>query len=384
MAKRDYYEVLGVERSASADEIKKAYRKVAMKYHPDRNPDDPEGAAEMFKEAAEAYEVLSDADKRARYDRYGHEGVRSAFSGGGFDWSDFHHASEMHDIFGDLFSAFFGGGGGFGGGGRGVRGRDIRIRFPLTLEEAFTGKSAKVSFERREVCDTCSGSGAAPGSKPETCRHCGGSGRVRITRGFFAVQTACDVCGGRGTVIANPCKDCHGEGLRPKKVEIPFEIPAGVDDGMSLRIQGEGEPVPPSAGKGPRGDLHVSFQLREHEVFTREGNNIVMELPVSFPMVTLGTEIEVPTLHGEHRISIPPGTQSHTVFRLRGKGMPELGGRHGDHFIRLVVVTPKKLNDKQKELLRAFSKESKEDLKAYRKKSFFQKIRETIEDAVSH
>jgi molecular chaperone DnaJ len=380
MAKRDYYEVLEVERSATKEEIKKAYRKVALKFHPDRNPGNPE-AEEKFKEAAEAYEVLGDDEKRARYDRYGHEGVKSAFGSGGFQWSDFHHASEMEDIFGGLFSAFFGGGNPFGGGRSGPRGRDIRMRYPLTLEEAFSGTRAKVSFERREVCSPCGGSGAAAGSKPERCPRCGGSGTVRHSRGFFSVQTTCDQCGGAGTTISKPCPDCRGEGLVPRKVELAFDIPAGVDDGMSLRLRGEGEPAP--QGRGERGDLYVNFQMREHDLYTREGSHIHLDLPVSITQCALGAEIRVPTLHGEQIVNLPSGTQSHTVFRLRGKGMPAGNGTFGDQFVRTIVVTPRKLTDRQRELLLALAEESHEDYHSCRKKSFFQKLKDTIVDVVS-
>ncbi|MDK2970561.1 MAG: molecular chaperone DnaJ [Candidatus Sumerlaeota bacterium] len=379
MAKRDYYEVIGVARTATKDEIKKAYRKVAMKYHPDRNPGNPE-TEELFKEAAEAYEVLGDDEKRQRYDRFGHEGLKSTFGNGGFQWSDFHHASEMEDVFGGLFSAFFGGGNPFGGGGGrgGPRGRDIRIRYPLTLEEAFAGKAAKVTFERREPCETCGGTGAAPGSSPERCSRCGGSGAVRLSRGFFSVQTTCEACGGAGTVITKPCPDCGGEALIGKKVEVSFDIPPGVDDGMSLRLRGEGEAAQGSGST--RGDLYVGFQVREHDVFTREGTNIILEMPISFTQSALGAELTVPTLHGDQTVQIPPGTQSHTVFRLRGKGMPAGDGSYGDQYLRTVVVTPRKLNDRQRELLRELAAESKEDYHAYRKKSFFQKLRDTILD----
>ena len=378
MAKRDYYEVLGVEKTATPEEVKKAYRKTAMKWHPDRNPGNPQ-AEEMFKEAAEAYEVLSDADKRARYDRFGHEGVKSAFGSGGFQWSDFHHADDVQDIFGDIFSAFFGGGGG-GRGRRGVsRGRDIRIRYPLTLEEAFTGTDAQVAFDRRELCDTCNGSGASPGTGRRTCTRCGGAGAVRMQRGFFAVQTTCDACGGAGSILEQACPTCAGGGLVAKRVQVKFHAPAGVDTGMSLQLRGEGEPAPPTAPGGERGDLYVAFEIKEHEHFHREGTNIYSEAPLSFAMAALGAEIMVPTLHGEQTLQVKPGTQSHVVHRLRGKGMPDGSGAFGDHFVRLIVETPTKLTDKQRKLLEEFARESKEELKPYKKKSFFQKAKEVFE-----
>ncbi len=379
MAKRDYYEVLGVERGSTPESIKKSYRKVAMQWHPDRNPDNQEEASERFKEAAEAYEVLSDEQKRALYDRYGHDGLKSQFGSGGFQWSDFHHADEVQDIFGDIFSAFFGGGGG-GGRRAAPRGRDIRVRYPLTLEEAFAGQTARIKIDRREVCETCEGSGAAPGTKPHTCPHCNGSGTLRMARGFFAVQTTCSNCAGRGQVIEQKCETCRGQSLVSKKVEVSFDIPPGVDSGMSMRLRGEGEPHPQQTDS--RGDLYAAFEVREHAVYTRDGHDIYIEHPMSFAQAALGATVTVHTLHGDEEIAIPPGTQTHKVFRLRGRGMPNGNGGFGDEFVRVVSVTPKKLTARQKELLQEFAGEAKEDLKEYRKKSFFEKVRETIEDAV--
>lgn len=379
MAKRDYYQVLGVERTASAEEIKKAYRKVAMKWHPDRNPDKPDEASEMFKEAAEAYEILSDEQKKTVYDRYGHDGLKSQFGNGGFQWSDFHHADEYQDIFGGIFNAFFGGGGGDGRRGT-PKGRDIRVRYPLTLEEAFAGQQAHIKIERRETCATCSGNGAAPGSKPRPCVRCGGTGAIRQTRGFFAVQMACDHCGGSGETIDSKCATCNGQGLMPRKVDIKFDIPAGVDNGMTMRLRGEGEPHP--RAQGARGDLYVGFEVTEHAIFAREGKDIYIEQPITFAQAALGAEITVPTLHGDANIGIPPATQTQKVFRLRSKGMPDGSGGFGDQYVRAVVVTPKKLTKRQEELLREFARESNEDLKEFRKKSFFSKVKETIEDVV--
>lgn len=381
MAKRDYYEVLEIHRDASAAEIKKAYRKVAVKHHPDKNPNDPAGAEERFKEAAEAYEVLGDEQKRARYDQYGHEGVSSQFGQGGFQWSDFSHAGEMDDVFGNIFNAFFGGGGG-GGSQRQPKGRDIRVRYPITLEEAFKGVDTKISFERRELCDTCTGTGAKAGTKPKICPNCAGSGVERMSRGFFAVQTTCRICNGQGSIIEQPCTTCNGGGFKKKKVEVPFEIPAGVDNGMSLRIRGEGEPMPGNESKNLRGDLYINFELKEHESFTREGQDLYLEQPLSITQATLGSEIDLHTLHGDKKLPVPPGTQTHQVFRLKGLGMPTGNGGFGDLFVRTIVVTPKKLSEKQKELLKEFAKLSNEDLKQYKKKSFFSKIKETIEDVV--
>jgi len=378
MSKRDYYEVLMVEKTSSSEEIKKAYRKVAMKYHPDRNPEDTEAAAEKFKEASEAYEVLSDEQKRELYDKYGHQGLDSQFGQGGFQWSDFSHQGEVNDIFGDIFSAFFGGGG--GGRQRQPKGRDIRIRYPMELKDAFEGVTTKISINRNELCTTCNGNGAKPGTKPKMCPNCGGAGVERLSRGFFAVQTTCRICEGRGTIIEEKCPTCSGSCFVKKKVEIPIEIPQGVDNGMSLRLRGEGEPF---AGEGGlRGDLYVNFEIKEHEVFTRDGDDIYIEYPMTYAQAALGTEMEVPTLEGDKKLPIPPGTQTHKVFRLRGIGMPGQGGHRGDQFVRVVVVTPRKMTDKQKDLLKEFAALSKEDLKKYKKKGFFEKMKQTIEDVV--
>lgn len=378
MAKRDYYEILGVGKTSSPEEIKKAYRKTAMKYHPDRNPGNTE-AEDLFKEASEAYEVLSDAEKRARYDRFGHEGVK--FGQGGFQWSDFHHAGDVEDIFGDIFSAFFGGGGGGFGRGRrrAARGRDIRLRYPLSLEDAFKGVSAKVTFDRREACDTCSGSGCAPGTGRKTCSQCRGAGQVRIQRGFFAVQTTCDQCGGSGQIFEQACPTCGGQGLTPQKVQVQFEAPAGVDSGMTMRLRGEGEPPPPGI-EGERGDLYINFEVQEHDVFHRDGVDIAIDQPISYAQAALGAAIKVPTLHGDEELQVPPATQTHRIFRLKGKGMPTGDGRFGDQHVRVVVTTPKRLTDRQKELLVEFAKESNEELHPYKKRSIFEKVRQTFDD----
>jgi molecular chaperone DnaJ len=377
MAQRDYYEILGVERSATPDELKKAYRKLAMKYHPDRNPENVEQATELFKEASEAYEVLSDPEKRARYDRYGHEGVKSAFGQGGFSWSDFHHQGDVQDILGDIFSAFFGGSGG-GGRSRGGpgRGRDIAIRMRLTLEEAFAGKKEKIAFDRLEQCTTCSGTGCKPGTKPRQCKTCNGLGVVRQSRGFFAVETVCPSCNGRGVVITDPCPDCKGQGRRPSRAEVSIDIPGGIDSGMSMRVRGEGEAGPPG---GERGDLLVRFEVEEHEYFHREGANIFYEARVPFTTAALGARITVPTLHGPEELNIPAGTPTHTVFELRGRGMPRNAGarQYGDQMVRVVVDVPKKLNKRQRELLEEL-RETLDESERGGEKSIFQKIKETF------
>ena len=382
MAQRDYYEVLGVAKTASADELKKAYRKLAMQYHPDRNPTNPKEYEEHFKEASEAYEVLSDADKRARYDRFGHEGMKGSFGQGGFQWSDFHHQNDVDDIFGDFFSQFFGGAqgrrGGGGGRGRGsaARGRDIAVRYPISLEDAFAGKEAEIVFDRLEPCETCKGSGAKSGSEPKTCGTCKGHGVVRQARGFFAIETACPTCGGTGEVIPDPCNTCHGQGRVGKKTTVKFSIPSGVDSGMTLRVRSEGE-----AGHrgGERGDLLVRFELQEHESLAREGADIYCQQSISFPMAALGGKIEVDTLHGADHVTIPAGTANHKVFKLKGKGMPsQAGAKHyGDHYVRVEVAVPTKLTPRQKELLEEFAREGGEEVKAT-SKGFFQAIKETL------
>ncbi len=376
-SKRDYYEVLGVEKSANADELKKAYRKLAMKYHPDKNPTGQEEAAEKFKEASEAYEVLSDAQKRGLYDQYGHEGMRSQFGGGGFSWQDFHHQGDVEDIFGDIFGAFFGGGRQQRRSRTGPqRGRDIAVRFEMTLEEAFAGKDAEISFERLEACEKCKGSGCRAGSSPQTCQQCNGRGAVRQTRGFFAVETACPVCSGTGQMIANPCDGCNGQAMVSKKAVVNFTIPSGVDNGMTLRVREEGE-----AGLrgGERGDLLVRFEVEEHAMFKRENADIYMEESISFPMAALGAEVEVETLHGKETFTVPPGTQNHKTFRLKGKGMPSATGARsfGDQYIRIIVETPTKLTARQKELLAEFAKEGGENFKPGHR-SFFDKLKDSL------
>lgn len=377
MAKSDYYEILGVARDVSPEDLKKAYRKVAMKYHPDRNPDNPDAAAEKFKEASEAYEVLSDPEKRARYDRYGHEGVKSAFGQGGFSWSDFHHQADVEDIFGNIFSAFFGGqGGGRRGRGGANRGRDIGVRYQMTLEEAFAGKEAEIAFERLEECDRCGGTGAKPSTSSKQCNTCGGHGVVRQARGFFAVETTCPTCGGSGTIIPDPCEKCHGQGRVPKRAQVSFNVPSGVDSGMTLRVRGEGES---GSRGGERGDLLVRFEIQEHDKFAREGAEIYMEEHISFPMAALGASIEIDSLHGREGLKIPAGTETHHVFRLRGKGMPSTanGRSFGDLHVRVIVDVPRKLTARQKELLVEFAREGGEEIKAGHK-GWFESLKDSL------
>ncbi|MCK6375020.1 MAG: molecular chaperone DnaJ [Zoogloea sp.] len=348
MAKRDLYEVLGVNRDASEDELKKAYRKLAMKYHPDRNPDNKE-AEEKFKEVKEAYEILTDANKRAAYDRYGHDGINPQMGGGGggqgFD--------GFADAFGDIFGDIFGGG---GGGGRGrsnvYRGADLRYNLEITLEEAARGADKTIRIPAQEECGTCHGSGAKPGTQPKTCPTCGGAGQVRIQQGFFSIQQTCPKCHGSGRIIPEPCTTCGGAGRVKRQKTLEVKIPAGIDDGMRLRHGGQGEP---GVNGGPAGDLYVEIHIKQHPVFQRDGDDLHCEMPISFTTAALGGEIEIPTLDGAANIRIPAETQSAKVFRLRGKGIRNVRTHApGDLMVHVIVETPVKLTDRQKELLREF------------------------------
>jgi molecular chaperone DnaJ len=348
MAKRDFYEILGVNRDASDDEIKKAYRKLAMKHHPDRNPDNPK-SEEHFKEAKEAYEILSDANKRAAYDQYGHAGVdpQAGMGGGGFGGGNF------SDAFGGIFDEIFGGGrGGGGGGGRSnvYRGADLRYNLEITLEQAAHGTETKIRIPTMEACDSCGGSGAKPGTQPKTCPTCQGSGQVRLQQGFFSIQQTCPKCHGVGRVIPDPCGNCHGAGRLKKHKTLAVKIPAGVDEGDRIRLSGEGEH---GVNGGPPGDLYVQIQLKAHQVFQRDHDDLHCEMPISFTTAALGGEIEIPTLDGAASIKIPAETQSGKIFRLRGKGIKGVRSHvHGDLLCHVVVETPVHLTDRQKELLR--------------------------------
>ena len=381
MTQKDYYEILGVDRGASAEEIKRAYRRLAKKYHPDLNKDNPKEAEEKFKEISEAYEVLSDPQKRANYDRFGHAGVD--FGPGGFDWSKFTRFSDIEDIFRDIFGTDFG----FGGRGRGVgsifedlfgaggyrgggaateyqypeRGRDIRYDLEIDLEDAARGTEKEIEVSKEETCPDCKGTGASGGSLGlQTCPACGGTGQIkRVQRqGFaqFVSITTCPRCGGRGKVIEEPCNTCGGSGKISVNKRLSVRIPPGVDTGSRLRIPGEGE-----AGErgGPPGDLYIVIHVREHEIFRREGKDLYCDVPVRFAQVALGDEIEVKNIYGDEvSLRIPPGTQSGTIFRLRNQGMPDLKGHgRGNMMVRIKVITPKKLSKRQKELLREFDKE---------------------------
>ncbi len=345
MAKRDYYEVLGVERTASAEDIKKAYRRLAMKYHPDRNKDD-EGAAARFKEAKEAYDVLHDTDKRASYDRFGHEGLAGAGGFGGPGGGGF-SAEGFGDIFGDVFGDIFGGG--RQRGSQVFRGADLGYELKLDLEHAVRGDTVTIEVPTQVSCDTCSGSGAAKGSDPVKCGTCGGVGQVRMQQGFFSIQQTCPTCKGAGTQITDPCEACHGRGRVRKTKTLSVKVPAGVDDGDRIRLAGEGE-----AGRngGPPGDLYVEIRVKPHKLFTRDGADLACEVPISIAAAALGGEVELPTLDGHVSLKVPAGTQSGKVFRLRGKGVTTVRDpRVGDLFAKVAVETPVHLTSEQKDLL---------------------------------
>jgi molecular chaperone DnaJ len=353
VSKRDYYEILGVTRAATDVEIKSAYRKLAMKFHPDRNPGD-RVAEEKFKEAAEAYAILADSEKRSLYDRFGHAGVSSAAgAGGGFDPSVF---SGFEDILGGL-GDIFGFGDLFGGGrrrGGPQRGADLRYDLEISFEESARGTETAIQIPRQETCETCHGSGAAPGSSPTQCPQCRGQGQVRFQQGFFTVARTCPQCRGAGKIVTNPCKTCRGAGRVSHERKITVKIPAGIATGQQLRLQGEGESG--SAG-GPAGHLYVVVQVQEHEFFRRDGNNLFCEIPVNFTTLALGGDIQVPTLDGADTVKVPEGTQTGTTLRLRGKGMPDVNGRgRGDLFATVQVQTPKKLSREQRQILEQLSK----------------------------
>ena len=368
MAKKDYYEILGINRDATEDEIKKSYRKLAMKYHPDRNPDNPR-AEEHFKEAKEAYEVLCDAEKRAAYDRFGHAGVNTqAGMGGGAGMGGF--ADTFGDIFGDIF----------GSGPRSrsnvYRGADLRYNLEIGLEEAARGIETKIRIPTMDECETCKGSGAKPGTSPVTCPSCHGQGQVRLQQGFFSIQQTCPRCHGSGKMVNDPCKTCSGAGRIKKQKTLSVKIPAGVDEGDRIRLSGEGEA---GVNGGPPGDLYVVIQIRSHPVFQRDQNDLHCEMPISFTTAALGGEIDIPTLDGHAKIKIPPETQSAQVFRLRGKGIKGIRSQvHGDLMCHVVVETPVKLTDRQSELLREFEEINLKDGDRHnpRAKSWMDKVKE--------
>jgi len=371
MAKRDYYKILEVARDASEADIKKAYRRLAMKLHPDRNPGDHE-TEERFKEAKEAYEVLSDAQTRATYDQYGHEGLEARRGAGG--GAGFNPGEAFGDIFGDVFGDIFGGGR-RGGRSQVFRGADLRYELELDLQQAVFGTSTEIEVPRLAECETCHGSGAAKGSQATDCETCHGSGTVRVSQGFFQLQQTCPRCRGRGKVVKNPCDTCLGQGRVRRTKKLSVKIPAGVDNGDRIRLSGEGE-----AGRngGPSGDLYVEINVRSHPIFEREGEHLSCEVPVSFATASLGGTVIVPTLDGQVSLKIPAETQSGRQFRLRDKGVkPVRGGTRGDLFCRVMVETPVNLNSEQKDLLRRFEESLKSDGRSHapREEGFFEGVK---------
>jgi molecular chaperone DnaJ len=370
--KRDYYEVLGLRRDASLDEIKKAYRQLALKNHPDKNPGDTE-AEKRFREAAEAYEVLSDQPKRQRYDRYGHAGLEGA------GVHDFHSAEDIMAAFGDIF------GGGlfgdlFGQRRRGPRaGQDLHMKLEIELQEAARGATKPIEVRRHEICGECRGTGARRGTTPTTCQYCGGQGQVVQSRGFFQVATTCPACGGEGVRVNDPCPRCRGAGRVAGVAQMQVDIPPGVEAGMWLQLRNQGEPGDPGA---PRGNLRIQIHVRKHPFFERNRNDLICQVPISFPQAALGADVEVPTLDGPDRLHVPKGTQSGDVLRIKGRGMPDINGRgRGDELVEVVVETPRSLSPRQEELLRELAEIEHEEVSPKRK-SFFEKLRDYFtEDA---
>lgn len=366
--KRDYYDVLGVEKSASADEIKRAYRKLAMKYHPDRVSESDKNDAELrFKEASEAYEVLSDESKRARYDQMGHAGVSGQTQN--------YQNMDVGDIF-SMFEEMFSGGFGFGrrGQARASRGYDLETQVELSLNEVATGAEKTIEFERQDACETCKGSGAKPGTSPVVCNVCGGQGRVAQAGlgGMFRMVTTCPNCRGKGTIVKDRCGDCNGHGRVARKRQVTIKIPAGVQEGQAVRIAGEGEPGEASA---PAGDLHCYIVVKPHPVFARHGNDVVCQVPVSFSQATLGATLEVPTLKGMESLDIPAGTQHGEVFKIKGRGLPDLRSyRNGDQIVQVMIEIPKKLTERQRHLLEEFARTEDADITPARK-GFFDKVK---------
>ncbi|MBL7187705.1 MAG: molecular chaperone DnaJ [Phycisphaerae bacterium] len=375
MAKRDYYEVLGVGKDASADEIKRVYRRLAMKYHPDKNPDDKEAEAK-FKECAEAYEVLSDSTKRQRYDQYGHEGLRGA---GMHDFSRM-NVEDIFSMFGfdDFFGGIFGGRGGRSSRRTGpARGYDLETTVELTLGDIAGGAEKTIEFTRQDICGECSGNGSAKGSSPGKCPTCGGTGQVARGGGFFQMVSTCRQCAGAGQIITNPCKTCRGTGKVPKKRTVNIKIPAGVHEGQGIRVAGEGEP---GRGGGPRGDLYCYVRVRPHEFLQRDDNNLIAVVPISFTQAALGTTIDVPSINGAKGLKIPPGTQYGSVFRIKGQGLPDIRTRRtGDELVQVTIETPTKLNAEQQDLLRQFAKKENKRVSP-KSKRFFEKLKKHFAD----
>ncbi|HVJ65505.1 MAG TPA: molecular chaperone DnaJ [Bdellovibrionota bacterium] len=361
-SKRDYYEVLGVAKTASAEELKKAYRKLAVQFHPDKNPGNPEAEAK-FKEASEAYEVLSNAQKRQAYDQFGHAGAQAGFGGAGFGGFGGARGAnpfgDLNDIFGDIFSEVFGGGAGGGrGGSRATRGSDLRYNLGISFEEAAFGCEKTISVPRESTCKKCNGSGAKPGSSVTTCGSCRGTGEIRFQQGFFTLSKTCPDCGGQGSIIKDKCPDCRGSGRISETTKLSVKIPAGIDTGQRLKLRGEGEA---GTNGGPAGDLYVVVEVAAHSIFERDGFDILCDVPISFPQAALGAEVDVPTLEGTVKLKIPAGTQSHKRFRLKNKGISHVGGRgRGDLFVTAMVEVPTKMSSEQRALLEKFAEISGE------------------------
>lgn len=374
MAKRDYYEVLGVGKNASVDDIKRAYRRMAIKYHPDKNPDDKEAEAK-FKECAEAYEVLSDPEKRGRYDQFGHEGLR------GMGMRDYQHMrwQDIGSIFEDIFSGFGGFGDLFGMGTSArtrrtgpARGYDLETSVDLTLNDIAKGTERTIEFTRQDTCPDCTGSGCAPGTTPGRCSTCSGTGQIARGGGFFQMVSTCPQCKGTGQVITSPCKKCKGSGRVPKKRVVNIKIPAGVHEGQGIRVANEGEP---GRKGGPRGDLYCYVRVKPHEFLQRDGNDLIAVVPISFTQAALGATIDVPSLNGTRALKIPPSTQYASIFRIKGQGLPDMRtGRTGDQLVQITIETPTKLNAKQQELLREFAKTENKTVSP-KSKSFFEKLK---------
>lgn len=369
--KRDYYEILNLDRSANTDAIKRAYRKMAMKYHPDRNPDDHE-AEEKFKEAAEAYEVLSNSDKRQRYDQFGHDGLRGT-SGHDFSHMD---AGDIFSMFDDIFGGMFGGGGrGRGGGARARRGASLETVIDLELADVNNGVERDIEFTRLDHCPECGGTGGKPGTEPVSCVTCGGVGQVARSGGIFQMVTACPACQGAGKSYSEKCGECTGSGRTPKSRLINVKIPPGIHDGQAVRIPGEGEP---GDNGGPRGDLHVVVRVKQHKIFRRNDDDLILEMHISFTQASLGATVEVPTLDGSEELTIKPGTQHGTTFKLSGKGLPNLrSGRRGNIIVVAIIEIPKKLSSRQEELLREFADTEDHDVMP-ESRGFWDKIKEYI------
>ncbi len=376
--KRDYYEVLGVQKGASDAELKKAYRNLAKKYHPDVNPGNKEAEAK-FKEANEAYEVLSDPQKRSRYDQFGHAGTDpNGFGGGAGGFSDFDFGG-----IGDIFETFFGGSGFGGGRSRSKRGpqkgADIKYSMEISFEEAAFGIEREINVSRMEVCSKCTGTGAKPGTNASTCQHCNGTGQVQIKQntpfGQFINTKTCDVCKGEGKIITDPCPACNGKGKLRNNVKLKINVPAGIDDGQTISLRGEGDP---GSKGGPNGDLFLNIRVRPHPLFKRQGNDVVCEVPITFTQAALGAELEVPTLDGKVKYTVPEGTQTGSVFRLKGKGIPFLRGNgRGDQYVKVNIDVPKKLNEKQKAILKEFAELSGDEVHEQRK-GFFDKMKDAF------